>query len=69
MAIVYGVGLANLLLIPTANKIKRLVQGRAQYQEMMMDGLAFIAEGQGPEVIRQRLQGYLETDYAAQKAS
>ncbi|WP_432697751.1 flagellar motor protein [Marinobacterium sp. YM272] len=66
---IYGVGLANLLLIPTANKIKRLVQGRAQYQEMVMDGLVFIAEGQGPEVIRQRLQGYLETDDAAPKAS
>ncbi len=66
---IYGVGLANLLLIPTANKIKRLVQGRAQYHEMLMDGLVFIAEGQSPEVIRQRLHGYLETDYAAQKAS
>lgn len=66
---IYGVALANLLLIPTANKIKRLVQGRAQYHEMLMDGLVYIAEGQSPEVIRQRLQGYLETDYATQKAS
>lgn len=66
---IYGVGLANLLLIPTANKIKRLVQGRSQYHEMVMDGLVYIAEGQSPEVIRQRLLGYLESDYAASKAS
>ncbi|KEA64281.1 Flagellar motor rotation protein MotA [Marinobacterium lacunae] len=66
---IYGVGVANLLLIPTANKIKRLVQGRAQYHEMLMDGLVYIAEGQSPEVIRQRLQGYLGADDAASKTA
>jgi len=66
---IYGVGVANLLLIPTANKIKRLVQGRAQYHEMLMDGLVYIAEGQNPEVIRQRLQGYLGADDAASKTA
>jgi chemotaxis protein MotA len=64
---IYGVAAANLLLIPTANKIKRLVQGRAQYHEMLMDGLVYVAEGQNPEVIRQRLHGYLETGHAAAK--
>lgn len=66
---IYGVGLANLLLIPTANKIKRLVQGRALYHEMLMDGLVYIAEGQSPEVIRQRLHGYLGADDAASKTA
>lgn len=66
---IYGVAAANLLLIPTANKIKRLVQGWAQYHEMMMDGLVYVAEGHNPEVIRQRLNGYLETGYAAAKTS
>lgn len=65
---VYGVALANLFLIPTANKIKRGIQARSQYREMIMDGLLYIAEGQGPEVIRQRLEGYLEGQHAASKA-
>ncbi|MBT00685.1 MAG: flagellar motor protein [Oceanospirillaceae bacterium] len=66
---IYGVGVANLLLIPTANKIKRLVEERSQYHEMMMDGLVYVAEGQNPEVIRQRLHGYLEAGYAQASTS
>lgn len=66
---IYGVAAANLLLIPTANKIKRMVQGWAQYHEMLMDGLIYVAEGQNPEVIRQRLNGYLESGHASAKTS
>jgi len=59
VATVYGVGIANLLLIPIANKIKGLILTRYNYQEMMLEGMASIAQGQNPHVIRQRLQGYL----------
>ncbi|MFC6669759.1 flagellar motor protein [Marinobacterium aestuariivivens] len=59
VATVYGVGLANLLLIPLANKIKSLVLARYRYQEMMLEGLMSIAEGQSPQLIRQRLLGYI----------
>jgi chemotaxis protein MotA len=53
------VALANLFLIPLANKIKSLVLARYRYQEMMLEGLLSIAEGQSPQLIRQRMQGYL----------
>lgn len=59
VATIYGIGLANLFLIPVANKIKSLVLMRYQYQEMLLEGLMFIAEGQSPKAIQQRLQGYL----------
>ena len=59
VATIYGIGLANLFLIPVANKIKNLVLVRYQYQEMVLEGLMFIAEGQNPKAIQQRLQGYL----------
>jgi len=59
VATVYGIGIANLFLIPVANKIKSLVLMRYQYQEMVLEGLMFIAEGQNPKAIQQRLQGYL----------
>lgn len=59
VATVYGVGVANLLLIPIANKIKGLIMTRYNYQEMMLEGMAAIAQGQNPHVVRQRLQGYL----------
>jgi chemotaxis protein MotA len=59
VATIYGVALANLLLIPLANKIKSLVLARYRYQEMMLEGLLSISEGQSPQLIRQRMQGYL----------
>ncbi|WP_372835218.1 flagellar motor protein [Pontibacterium sp.] len=59
VATVYGVGIANLLLIPIANKIKGLIMTRYNYQEMMLEGMAAIAQGQNPRVIQQRLQGYM----------
>lgn len=59
VATIYGVGVANLLLIPLANKVKGLVLTRYNYQEMMLEGMAAIAQGQNPRVVEQRLQGYM----------
>jgi len=60
VATIYGVGLANLVLIPLSKKIKRLIIGRSEYYELIMDGVSFIAEGHTPGEVEQRLQGYLE---------
>lgn len=60
VATIYGVGAANLLFIPLANKIKRMVFGRSEYQQMMMEGVLYIGEGLGPKAIEQRLEGYQE---------
>jgi len=62
---VYGVALANLLLLPLAGKLRQMIDSRSLYQEMMLEGLLFIAEGQGPKSIQMRLQGYLESSHAS----
>ncbi len=59
VATIYGVGFANLLFLPLANKFKSVVQSISQYREMMIEGLALIAEGENPKVIESRLQGFL----------
>ncbi|MDO6564662.1 flagellar motor protein [Amphritea sp. 1_MG-2023] len=60
VATIYGVALANLLFLPLFNKIKAMTLKRFYYQEMMLEGLLSIAEGQNPKIIQLRLQGYLE---------
>lgn len=59
VATIYGVGLANLVYLPMANKLKlhvgRLVVGR----EMLVDGLVGIANGDNPRIIESRLRGYI----------
>ncbi|UTW02742.1 flagellar motor protein [Amphritea atlantica] len=62
VATIYGVAIANLLFLPMANKIRAMVLQRFYFQEMMLEGLLSIAEGQNPRVIQLRLQGYLEQE-------
>ncbi|MGA8010138.1 MAG: flagellar motor protein [Thiomonas sp.] len=58
VATVYGVGAANLFFLPVANKLKGIVHNRAKLQEMQVDGLVAIAEGENPRIIEGRLQSY-----------
>ncbi len=60
VATIYGVGSANLILLPLSKKVKRLVIGRSEYYELIVDGMCYIAEGHTPGDVEQRLQGYLE---------
>lgn len=59
VATIYGVGLANLFFLPVSNKLKSLVNTQTRYQEMVMDGVSSIAEGENPRNIETKLQGYL----------
>lgn len=58
VATIYGVGLANLLFLPMANKLKALVAGQSRFKEMVIDGLVAIAEGENPRNIEMKLQAY-----------
>lgn len=59
VATVYGVGLANLVFLPVAKKLKTLVHEQAQYREMLIEGMVSIAEGENPRNIEVKLLGYL----------
>lgn len=59
VATIYGVGLANLLFLPVANKIKFTIARRVTEREIVCDGLIAIAQGDNPRVIEARLKGYL----------
>ena len=58
-ATVYGIGLANLFLLPIANKLKTTVQAQSHVREMVIEGMIAIAQGDNPRSIESRLQGYL----------
>ncbi len=59
VATIYGVGLANLLLLPIAGKLKNMVNRQVMQYEMMMEGIVSIAEGENPRNIESKLQSYL----------
>ena len=59
VATVYGVGLANLVFIPTANKLKALVREESRLKELVTVGIMAIAAGDNPRVVEARLQGLI----------
>lgn len=60
VATIYGVALANLLFFPVANKLRSIVRERTRYEDMMIDGIIAIAEGENPKSIELRLRGFLQ---------
>jgi chemotaxis protein MotA len=58
-ATIYGIASANLFFLPVAAKLKAIIQRRARTQELVIEGLIAIAEGENPRNIEARLQGYL----------
>lgn len=59
VATIYGVGLANLVFLPMANKLKAHINRLVVQREMIVDGLVGIANGDNPRIIESRLQGYV----------
>ena len=59
VATIYGVGLANLVFLPMANKLKAHINRLVLQREMIVDGLVGIANGDNPRIIESRLQGYI----------
>jgi chemotaxis protein MotA len=59
VATIYGVGLANLVFLPIANKLKSYIARQTQYRQMVVEGVIAIAEGENPMNIELRLRGYM----------
>lgn len=62
VATVYGVGSANLILLPIAAKLRGRALRRARRREVILEGVLAIQEGQNPRVIDQKLRGLLAAE-------
>jgi chemotaxis protein MotA len=60
VATVYGVGAANLFLLPIASKLKFLVKRRIRRLEMITEGMIGIAVLESPLQLEMRLRSFLE---------
>lgn len=68
VATVYGVGSANLVLLPIAAKLRARALRRARRREVIMEGVLAIQEGQNPRLIDQKLRGLLASEEPAPQA-
>jgi chemotaxis protein MotA len=67
VATLYGVGMANLLLLPAAAKIRARSQQQIRRCELIMQGVLAISEGLNPYLIRLRTEAFLDGEPAGQK--
>lgn len=59
VATIYGVGLANIIFLPVANKLKSSIHKQSKFREMIIEGIIAIAEGENPRNIETKLKGYM----------
>ena len=59
VATVYGVGVANLLFLPLASKLKFKLKEEAASRMMIIVGLVGLAQGENPRLLQEKLEGYL----------
>jgi chemotaxis protein MotA len=56
---IYGLALANLVLLPAAHRIKARVAERFETEEMMVEGGLGLFDGIHPSMLRERLNSFL----------
>jgi chemotaxis protein MotA len=59
VATIYGVGLANLVFLPTAGKLRIRQQEEQVLKEMILEGVVSIQEGMNPRMIEIKLRTFL----------
>jgi chemotaxis protein MotA len=59
VATIYGVGLANLIFLPAAGKLRIRQEEEQMVKEMMLEGVISIQEGMNPRMIEIKLRTFL----------
>lgn len=60
VATVYGVGSANLLWLPLAEKIKKRVREESIIKELMIEGFVGLSTGENPRSLKEKLDGFVK---------
>ena len=67
VATIYGVGSANLFLLPVAGKLRMRIREAQILREMTLEGVISILEGMNPRMLETKLRGFLQGN--AEKAA
>jgi chemotaxis protein MotA len=62
VATIYGVGIANIILLPGAKRMISRIEQAVVRKELMLEGVICLTEGLNPRLIRFKLGGYLDND-------
>jgi chemotaxis protein MotA len=60
VATVYGVGVANLVFLPIATRLRGRARTEVLRRELVINGVLALREGASPGLVEERLSGYLK---------
>lgn len=58
VATIYGVGSANLVFIPIANRLRTLIRFRSETEQMIVEGAVSIVTGLNPYLVEQKMRSF-----------
>jgi chemotaxis protein MotA len=59
LATLIGVGSANVVFLPVANRLKELSEAELHFREMTLEGILAIQAGDNPRVVAEKLMAYV----------
>jgi chemotaxis protein MotA len=59
LATLIGVGSANVIFLPMANRLKELSEAELHFREMTLEGILAIQAGDNPRVVEEKLMAYV----------
>jgi chemotaxis protein MotA len=59
LATLLGVGSANVVFLPVANRLKELSEQELHFREMTLEGILAIQAGDNPRVVAEKLMAYV----------
>jgi len=59
LATLMGVGSANIVFLPMANRLKELSEAELHFREMTLEGILAIQAGDNPRVVQEKLMAYV----------
>lgn len=68
VATIYGVGLANLIFLPIAQKIKTCIEDQLHHSEMVVEGIVSMASGESPNMLSLKLNNYGKKQHGRKKS-
>ena len=58
VATIYGVGSANLVFLPVANKLRAMIRFRSETETMILEGALAVVNGLNPYLIEQKMRAF-----------
>ena len=62
VATIYGVGMANLVFLPIATRLRVAARVESRRRELTIDGIVALHDRLAPSLLEDRLHGYLRDE-------